>query len=212
MARSWRAARWDLPGENCDEFARKFYRDCKKLLTASLNQMFIRRIFNRLLHLLARFLPGATSLRPLLHRLRGVRIARGVFIGDEVYLDNEHPDAIELREGALIGLRSTIVAHTRGSGKVVVGKNVVIGAGTTIVCSGGKTLEIGEGSVVCAGSVVGNSIPPFTFCGSARARALATVTVPFTLDTRLDDFLRGLKPLSKSAAGASKNSENEVVK
>lgn len=169
----------------------------------------IRRIFNRVLHLLARFLPGATSLRPFLHRLRGVKVAGKVFIGDEVYLDNEHPEAIELQEGALIGLRSTIVAHTRGSGKVVIGKNVVIGAGTTIVCSGGKTLEIGEGAVVCAGSVVGNSIPPFTFCGSARARAMATVTVPFTLDTSLDEFLRGLKPLPKSAADAPKNSDDE---
>jgi serine acetyltransferase len=156
-----------------------------------------RQVSNRLLHLLARFLPGATSLRPSLHRLRGVKIAKGVFIGDEVYLDNEHPEAIELHEGALIGLRSTIVAHTRGPGRVVIGKNAVIGAGTLITCSGGKTLEIGEGAVIAAGSVVANSIPPFTLCGSPRARALAIVTVPFTLETSFQDFLRGLRPLRK---------------
>ena len=156
-----------------------------------------RRVFNRLLHLLARFLPGSTSLRPFLHRLRGVKVGERVFIGDEVYLDNEHPEAIELREGALIGLRSTIVAHTRGPGRVVIGKNVVIGAGTMITCSGGKSLEIGEGSVICAGSVVGNSVPPFTFCGSPRVKALATVTVPFTLETSREEFLRGLRPLRK---------------
>ena len=158
-----------------------------------------RRISNRLLHLLARFLPGSTSLRPFLHRLRGVKVGKGVFIGDEVYLDNEHPEAIELCEGALIGLRSTIVAHTRGPGRVVIGKNVVIGAGTTITCSGGKTLVIGEGSVICAGSVVGSSVPPFTFCGSPRIKALATVTVPFTLKTSSDEFLRGLRPLRKQS-------------
>jgi serine acetyltransferase len=169
--------------------------------------MIIRRIFNRVLHLMARFLPGAMSLRPFLHRLRGVKISGRVFIGDEVYLDNEHPEAIELHDGALIGLRSTIVAHTRGPGRVVIGKNAVIGAGTTIVCSGGKTLEIGEGSVVSAGSVVGNSIPPFTFCGPTRVRVLARVTVPFTLETSLDDFLRGLKPLAKSAAGTPGKSD-----
>jgi serine acetyltransferase len=159
---------------------------------------FANRASNRMLHLLARFLPGATSLRPWLHRLRGVKIAERVFIGDEVYLDNEFPEAIELREGALIGLRSTIVAHTRGPGRVVVGKNAVIGAGTLITCAAGQTLEIGEGAVVGAGSVVANSIPSFTLCGSPRARALATVTVPFTLDTSYQEFLRGLRPLTKS--------------
>jgi serine acetyltransferase len=158
------------------------------------------RAFNRLLHLVARFAPGATSLRPLLHRLRGVKIAEGVFIGDEVYLDNEFPEAIELHEGALIGLRSTIVAHTRGAGRVIIGKNVVIGAGSLITCSGGQTLEIGEGAVVGAGSVVANSIPPFTLCGSPRARALATVTVPFTLETSYQEFLRGLRPLRNSSS------------
>ncbi|MGA3006711.1 MAG: acyltransferase [Opitutaceae bacterium] len=159
-----------------------------------------RRASNRLLHLLARFLPGATTLRPMLHRLRGVRVATGVFIGDEVYLDNEYPEAIELREGALIGLRSTIVAHTRGPGRVIIGKNVVIGAGSLITCSGGLSLEIGEGAVIGAGSVVANSVPPFTLCGSPRVRALATITVPFTLQTSYQDFIRGLRPLRKQDA------------
>jgi serine acetyltransferase len=159
---------------------------------------FVRGAANRVLHLLARFLPGATTLRPFLHRLRGVKVAEGVFIGEEVYLDNEYPEAIELQEGALIGLRSTVVAHTRGAGRVIIGKNAVIGAGTLITCSGGKTLEIGEGAVIGAGSVVANSIPSFTLCGSPRVRALATVTVPFTLETSYKDFVRGLRPLRKT--------------
>ena len=158
----------------------------------------LRRIFNRWLHLLARFLPGSTNVRPFLHRLRGVKITGKVFIGEEVYLDNEYPEAIELREGALIGLRTTIVAHTRGPGRVIVGKNAVLGAGVMVTCSGGKTLEIGEGAVIGAGSVVGNSVPPFTFCGCPRIRALATVTVPFTLETSYEEFLRGLRPLKQS--------------
>ena len=156
------------------------------------------RLFNRWLHLLARFLPGSTTLRPFLHRLRGVKITGPVFIGEEVYLDNEYPEAIELREGALIGLRTTIVAHTRGPGRVIVGKNAVLGAGVMVTCPGGKTLEIGEGAVIGAGSVVGNSVPPFTLCGCARIQALAKVTVPFTLETSYEEFLKGLRPLRKS--------------
>ena len=152
---------------------------------------------------MARFLPGATSLRPFLHRLRGVKIADRVFIGDEVYLENEYPEAIEIQEGALIGLRSTIVAHTRGPGRVIIGKNVVIGAGSLIVCSSGQTVVLGEGAVICAGSVIANCVKPFTFCGSPRAQALAVVTVPFTLETSHQAFLRGLKPLPRAAEPGS---------
>jgi len=149
---------------------------------------------------MARFLPGAKTLRPFLHRLRGVKITGRVFIGDDVYLENDHPDAIELQDGALIGLRSTIVAHTRGAGRVVIGKQAVIGAGTLISCSGGKTLEIGEASVVSAGSIVLNSIPPFTCCAGPKVQLVARVTVPFTLDTSHEAFLRGLRPLRRRPA------------
>ena len=45
---------------------------------------------------MARFLPGSTSLRPFLHKLRGVRIQGDVFIGDDVYIENEYPECIEI--------------------------------------------------------------------------------------------------------------------
>lgn len=154
-----------------------------------------RQVFNRVLHLMARFLPGATSLRPFLHRLRGVSIKGKVFIGDDVYLENEYPEAVELRDGALIGLRSTIVAHTRGIGRIIIGEKAVIGAGSLVVCSVGKTLEIGEGSVISVGSVVTNNIPPFTLCGGPRVQVCAKVTVPFTLQTSYEAFVRGLVPI-----------------
>lgn len=162
-----------------------------------MTRSFPIRISNRVLHLLARFLPGSTTFRPFLHRLRGVKVDRNVFIGDEVYLDNEYPEAIELREGAQIGLRSTLVAHTRGPGRIIIGKNVVIGAGSQIVCGGGKTVEIGEGAVIGAGSVVANSIAPFTLCASPRVQAMATITVPFTSNVSYPEFLRGLRPLQR---------------
>src|SRR4051794_12865200 len=87
---------------------------------------FIARASNRLLHQLARLLPGATSLRPLLHRLRGVQIHGNVFIGDDVYLENEYPECIEIHDGVQIGLRSTVIAHTRGPSKIVFEKDVFV--------------------------------------------------------------------------------------
>jgi acetyltransferase-like isoleucine patch superfamily enzyme len=159
---------------------------------------FLRRIFNRILHLLARFSPGSTSLRPFLHRLRGVKIRGKVFIGDDVYLENEYPECVEIHEGAGIGLRSTIIAHSGGigeHGKIVIEKNAAIMSCCTIVCSAGQSLTIGEGSVVSAGSVVSNDVAPHTLCAGPRIRALAAVTVPYTLDASHDDFVRGLRPI-----------------
>ena len=160
-----------------------------------MRKSLFRRFLNRVLHLMTRFLPGSTSLRPFLHRLRGVKISGKVFIGDDVYLENEYPECVEMYEGAAIGLRSTIVAHTRGSGRVIIEKNAIIMAGCTVVCPIGRTLVIGEGCVVAAGSVVLNNIPAHTLCSGPRIRAVAHVTVPFTLETSYDEFVRGLQPL-----------------
>ncbi len=144
---------------------------------------------------MARSLPGATSLRPFLHRLRGVKIYGKVFIGDDVYLENEYPECVEIHDGAVIALRSTIVAHTRGTGKIIIEKNAVIGTGSTIICASGQSLIIGEASVISAGSVVQSNIPPYTLCAGPRIKAVATITVPLTLQTNYQDFSRGLKPL-----------------
>jgi len=160
-----------------------------------MRKSLLKRIFNRAFHLMARFLPGSTSLRPFLHRLRGVKIQGTVFIGDDVYLENEYPECVELHDGVAIGLRSTIIAHTGGLGRIIIEKNAMIATGCTIVCSAGQTLTVGEGSVLSAGSVVANDIPPHTLCAGPRIRALAKVTVPYTLQTSHKDFVRGLRPL-----------------
>lgn len=154
-----------------------------------------RRIANRILHVLARVLPGSTTLRPFLHRLRGVKISGKVFIGDDVYLENEFPECVEIHDGALIGLRSTIIAHTGGPGKIIIGKKAVITTGCLIVCSQGKTLTIGEGAVISAGSTVGNNIPPFTLCGAPRIKVFGKVTKAFTLDTERDEFTGAIEPI-----------------
>jgi acetyltransferase-like isoleucine patch superfamily enzyme len=154
-----------------------------------------RGAFNRILHIAARFGPGATSLRPWIHRLRGIKITGNVFIGDEVYIENEHPEAVEIHDGAQIALRTTIVAHLRGSGKIVIGKNAWIGACCTVAAGYGQTLIIGEGAVVAAGSVITKDVSPFTFVAGVPAKPKMRVTVPMTLQTTLENFKAGLKPL-----------------
>jgi heptaprenylglycerol acetyltransferase len=82
----------------------------------------LSRVLNRALHLMARMLPGSRSLRPFLHRLRGVSIGCNVFIGDDVYLENEYPGCVEIEDHVEIGLCSVIIAHLRGTGQVVIKK------------------------------------------------------------------------------------------
>ena len=161
------------------------------------HKSLLRKASNRFLHLLCRFLPGATTLRPFLHRLRGMKIGKDVWIGDDVYLENEYPECVEIHDGVMVGLRSTIVAHTRGAGKVIIGKNAFIGAGSTVVTSGGRPLVIGEGAVLMAASLVTGNIAPYTLYGHDPVKPLARVTKPFTSCTTYEEFMSILRPLSR---------------
>jgi acetyltransferase-like isoleucine patch superfamily enzyme len=156
----------------------------------------LRICFNYALHLLARNLPGGFTLRPFLHRLRGVKIEKGVWIGEDVFIDGGFPEAIEIRENAGISMRCTIIGHAKGVGKVIIGKGAVLGAGSLIVCSSTRTLTIGECAVVAAGTTICNDVPPYTLCGAPRAQMFAQVTVPFLDVSTIDEFKRGLRPIS----------------
>lgn len=151
--------------------------------------------FRNILHLMARVSPGGYSLRPFLHRLRGVKIHGHVWIGDDVYIDGVYPETVEIHEGAGIATRCTIIGHTKGPGKIVIEKEAAIGAGCVIVCASGQTLMIGEGAVISAGSTVSHDIPPYVLCGAPRLKTFGKVTVPFRVATTCEEFRRGLEPM-----------------
>jgi acetyltransferase-like isoleucine patch superfamily enzyme len=106
---------------------------------------------------------------------------------------------IEIHENAGILLRTTLIAHTRGSGKIIVGKNVFIGCGCVISCPPNYTLTIGEGSVITANSVILKSIPPFSFVAAPQAKPIAKVTVPFWRDVSYEEFMAGLVPIKRKS-------------
>ena len=89
-------------------------------------------------------------------------IADGVFISDEVYLENEYPECIEIGERVQIGIRAIVLAHTRGPGRVVFEKFAYVGPNALILGVGNRQLVIGEAAVVAAGSVVTMSVPAYT--------------------------------------------------
>lgn len=158
-----------------------------------------RGMANRILHLIARFCPGATTIRPYLHRLRGVKIYGDVFIGDDVYLENMHPDSIEMHDKSEIGPRCTLLAHYKGPGKIIIESGASIRMGCLIGCPQGKTLTIGEGSLVGMGSVVVNNIPPFTFAVGNPAKPKYKMGIPLALGTEytIDEWRAALKPIKK---------------
>ncbi len=159
------------------------------------------RVFNRVLHRMARTLPGSTNVRPFLHRLRGVKIGERVFIGDDVYLENEYPECVEIRDDVEIGLRSVILAHLRGPGKVLIKQKAWVGPCCVIAGPRGRVLTIGEGAVIGACSVITSDVPDHAFVRPASPQRVATAHVPLTSATYAE-FLRGLSPVRPQMSGA----------
>lgn len=155
----------------------------------------LRRLINRPIHLLARVCPGAVTIRPFLHKMRGVQLHGKVWIGDDAYIENEYPEEVEMHDGASVGMRAMILAHTRGPGKVVLEKNSFVGPGAIIICSSGRTLRVGEGAVISAGSVVMSNVAPGALIAPPRAKPVARATIPFNLASSVSEFIDGLRPL-----------------
>ena len=159
----------------------------------------IRAVISRVLQKIAFFSPGGYKLRPWLHKLRGVKISKGVWIGQLVYIDEAHPENVTIKENVGIALRTTIFAHyfyhgRKGldtkPGNVVIEKNVFIGPHCLIL----PNVIIGEGSVIMAGSVVSKNVPPHVLWGPPQASALAKVTRPLA-GGNYENFLLGLRQL-----------------
>lgn len=157
-----------------------------------------KRFLCRILHILAMFIPaGGFKFRHSLHKLRGVKIHGNIFIGEQVYIENEYPECVEIGEKTQIGVRIIIVAHFRGHGKIVIGKKVWIGPNYVISTSNGRTLTIGDGAVIGASSVVTSDVPPGIFVSPEKAQPIAKVNVPWTEKTSYEELIRNLVPLRR---------------
>jgi len=154
-------------------------------------------VVGRLLHKLAFIVPGGGTLRPILHRWRGAKIGRNVWIAQLVYIDELHPNDVQIGDNCTIGYRTSIFAHfywgprrSASNGRVVIGKDVFVGPHCVIL----PNVVIGDGAVIRAGTVVSRNVPPHVFWGSPSAQMLGTVTVPLTPDHSYEEFARGIRP------------------
>ncbi len=161
----------------------------------------LRDVLNRLFQVMARFAPGAKTLRVQLHRWRGVHIGTGVFVGTDALIETSKPHLVHIATDVAIGIRTTIIAHFRGVEKtdadgnpvvtVRIEDDVFLGPGTIIL----PNVTIGKGAVVNAGSVVTRSVPPLTMVQGNPAVEIARCGLPLGLHTPVKEFYCQLKPI-----------------
>jgi serine acetyltransferase len=159
---------------------------------------------NRLLQSLAMALPGGGWLRVKLHRLRGVKLGRGVWIGYQVLIETAHPEEVTIGDRVIIGIRTTILAHFKDLTGVRIENDVYIGAGAMIL----PGVTIGAGAVVSAGSVVTASVPPMTVVQGNPAKRVATCRIPLGLRTPRLEYIRNLQRVNEKQASTSVGNEN----
>lgn len=167
-----------------------------------MREPLLRGIRNRLLQLVALYAPGAMTLRPRLHRMRGVTVGTDVAIGTAVIIETSRPHLVAIGDDVSISIRTTIVAHFHGSTRadkhprgdavsVRIGDGAFIGPGCIIL----PNVTIGDGSVVTAGSVVSRSVPPGVMAQGNPAKPVARCGIPLARQTSLRQFYRNLQPL-----------------
>jgi acetyltransferase-like isoleucine patch superfamily enzyme len=155
---------------------------------------------NRLLQLIALYVPGNKTSRVRLHRMRGVTIGKNVSIGTSALIETAYPRLVSIGDNVTIGIRAVIIAHFRDSTAqsrvldrptVRIADNVYLGPGVIVL----PNVTIGHGAVVSAGSVVTHTVPPKTLVQGNPAKPVARCGVSLGGGVSYEQFLRQLTPI-----------------
>lgn len=161
---------------------------------------FFSGIKNRILAKLACGTPGAQSVRPLLHRWRGVKMGKQVWIGYDSIIETAKPYLVTIGNGATIGIRNVIIAHFRDWERpVVIEEEAFLGPCVIVL----PNVIIGRGAVVAAGSVVTTSVPPRTMVQGNPAKPVARVGKSPNPEVSFQEFSLSLRPLEKDMKGST---------
>jgi acetyltransferase-like isoleucine patch superfamily enzyme len=114
-----------------------------------------------------------------------------VWIGYDAIIETACPSLVEIRDGATIGIRATIIAHFRESKGVVIEEDAFIGPGAIIM----PKVTIGKGAVVAAGSVVTTPVDPMTLVQGNPAKPIAKVGIALNSKVSNKEFLKSLRPI-----------------
>ena len=106
----------------------------------------------------------AQSIRVAMYRKAGVRIGKPAAFGSHIFIDIILPNMVTIGNNVILAGFNHILSHSyilydyteEGFRPVVIKDNVRIGIDVTILAG----VTIGENSVIGAGAVVANDIPP----------------------------------------------------
>ena len=133
----------------------------------------LRSLRLHILHFFAKLSPSA-KLRAKLHRLRGAKIGKYVWIGVDVHIDNYKPSNVILEDFVSVAAGSLFLTHRRDlsnhkrgdwimnaplfESTIIIKKGAQIGARSIIM----PGVTVGKGSVIGAGSIVTKNVNAYS--------------------------------------------------
>jgi acetyltransferase-like isoleucine patch superfamily enzyme len=135
----------------------------------------LRVALNFILIYSARYMPSL-RVKNALYRLTGMKVGNDVAVGLGAVFDIFFPELIEVGDNCIIGYGVTMLAHEFlhdewRTGRVRIGKNVLIGANSTVLAG----VSVGDNSKVSACSLVNDNIPANSFYAGVPARKMKGV-------------------------------------
>jgi maltose O-acetyltransferase len=136
----------------------------------------IWRQFMGLLSRVRNLLGSGRQLKDL--KGRGIQIGENVHIGPMCFLDPDTCWLISIGDNTTLAPRVTVLAHDASTrrhigftkiGRVIIGKNVFVGAGAIIL----PGVTIGDNSIIGAGSVVTKDVPESVVVAGTPAKVVA---------------------------------------
>ncbi|MRG84738.1 acyltransferase [Salinibacillus xinjiangensis] len=123
----------------------------------------------------ARYTPFLSLKNWMYRKLLKMQVGNQTSFALMVMLDVMFPEKISVGRNTVIGYNTTILAHEYlikeyRLGKVEIGDEVMIGANSTIL----PGVEIGDGAIVSAGTVVHKDVPAGCFVGGNPMQVIYT--------------------------------------
>ncbi|MCY7751366.1 MULTISPECIES: acyltransferase [Bacillus] len=136
---------------------------------------FVKVVKNFIVIQIARYTPFIGMKNWLYRTFLRMKVGNQTSFALMVMPDIMFPEKISVGTNTIIGYNTTILAHEYliheyRIGKVLIGDEVMIGANTTIL----PGVEIGDGAIVSAGTLVHKDVPAGAFVGGNPMRIIYT--------------------------------------
>ncbi|MGQ5177693.1 acyltransferase [Bacillus halotolerans] len=136
---------------------------------------FLKVVKNFMIIQIARYTPFIGMKNWLYRTFLQMKVGKQTSFALMVMPDIMFPEKISVGTNSIIGYNTTILAHEYliqeyRTGKVLIGDEVMIGANTTIL----PGVEIGNGAVVSAGTLVHKDVPAGAFVGGNPMKIIYT--------------------------------------